>query len=167
MTSDTEQRSTVGTDARQLVCFRVYQEDYGIDIAYVSDIYPLEQITQIPKAPDFIEGVINLRGEIIPIIDLRKRFGFPQREKTKKDNRIIVIEIDSKNVGFIVDAVTEVQRISVQRIISPPELIKSATGTQFIENIAILEDESLLIILKVRQLLTESEKMDLITMNTT
>jgi len=167
MTSDKKQRNTGGTDSRQLVCFRVYREDYGIDIAYVSDIHQMEQITQIPKAPDFIEGVINLRGEIIPIIDLRKRFGFPAREKLQKDNRIIVIDIDGTNIGFIVDVVTEVQRISAERIVSPPELIKSAVGTQFIENIAILEDDSLLIILNVKQLLTESEKTDLLTMNVT
>ncbi|HEM55171.1 MAG TPA: purine-binding chemotaxis protein CheW, partial [Thermodesulfobium narugense] len=91
----------------QLVVFKLANEFYGIEISSVQEIIKIQDITRVPKAPDFVEGVINLRGKIVPIVDLRKRFELGQTERTK-DTRVIVVETSGNIVGFIVDLVTEI-----------------------------------------------------------
>ncbi len=104
-----------------LVGFRIGKETFGVPIHLVHEIVRLPEITAVPDAPDYIEGVINLRGKIISIVDLRKRFGEPQVEPSRK-NRILVAEIDKKIVGLIVDAASEVMRLSESEIEAPPNL---------------------------------------------
>ena len=95
----------------QLVSFKLGSEEFGIDILKVQEINRIVEITHVPKSPDFVEGIINLRGKVIPIIDLRKKFGLEQKEYTK-NTRIIVIELEGGRItGFIVDSVSEVLRI--------------------------------------------------------
>ena len=94
----------------QLVVFKLVNEYYGIDIAAVESIIKLQPITAVPHAPFFVEGVINLRGAILPVIDLRKRFGLLTVEPTK-DTRIVIVEINNVMAGMVVDAVTEVLRL--------------------------------------------------------
>lgn len=98
---------TSRSDARQFVVFKLGNEEYGIDIQKVTTIEKMLTIARVPRTPDYIKGVINLRGEIIPIIGLRTKFSLSETEETE-DTRIIIIKIEEVSVGMIVDAVAEV-----------------------------------------------------------
>lgn len=147
-------------DERQLVVFSLLNEDYGIDIYKVQEIIQYRDITFVPKAPPFVKGVINLRGKIIPVIDLKERFNLQEKEITP-DTRIIVVEISSQIVGLIVDSVTEVLRIPRDSIEPPPPV--TTIGADFIEGVGKL-DERLIIILDIDKILTKEEKGELVTL---
>jgi purine-binding chemotaxis protein CheW len=102
----------------QVVGFRIGRETFGLPISIVREIVRVQEITSVPNAPDYIEGVINLRGRIIPIIDLRKRFNEKLIEPGKK-NRIVVVEIENRRLGLIVNSASEVLRIPPSEIESP------------------------------------------------
>ena len=109
----------------QLVGFRIGKETFGVPIDLVHEIVRVPEITAVPDAPEYVEGVINLRGKIISVIDLRKRFGEKRIERSRK-NRILVAEIERKMVGLIVDAASEVLRISPTEIEDPPDVLDDA-----------------------------------------
>jgi len=138
-------------DLLQLVSFKIGEEEFGIDILKVQEINKMTQITKVPNAPYFVEGVINLRGRVIPIIDLRTRLGIDRKEYDK-NTRIIVVEISEKTIGFIVDAVSEVLRIQKNITEQPPELV-TGIDSRYITAVAKLEDR-LLILLDLDKLLT-------------
>ncbi|MGO9590757.1 MAG: chemotaxis protein CheW [Candidatus Acidiferrales bacterium] len=102
----------------QVVGFRIGRETFGLPISMVREIVRVPEITSVPNAPDYIEGVINLRGRIIPIVDLRKRFGDKAFEANKK-NRIVVVEMESRVIGLIVHSASEVLRIPPSEIEAP------------------------------------------------
>jgi len=102
----------------QVVGFRIGRETFGLPIALVREIVRVPEITSIPNAPDYIEGVINLRGRIIPIVDLRKRFGEKVAEPNKK-NRIVVVELENRAIGLIVNSASEVLKIPPSEIEAP------------------------------------------------
>jgi purine-binding chemotaxis protein CheW len=106
----------------QVVGFRVGREHFGVPIELVHEIVRVMEVTSVPDAPDFIEGVINLRGKIIPVIDLRKRFGEKEITPNAKKNRILVAEIMGKIVGLVVDAASEVVKIPPSDIEPPPNV---------------------------------------------
>lgn len=133
----------------QLVGFRLDDEDYAIAITRIQEIILMKPITRIPQVPDFIEGLINLRGSVIPIVHLRKRFGLPARA-VDDETRIIVANVQDKTVGCIVDAVTQVMRINRDQI-QPPPLSVLSVAHQSISGLARLEDR-LLIILDIDRL---------------
>ncbi|MFW6005742.1 MAG: chemotaxis protein CheW, partial [Desulfonatronovibrionaceae bacterium] len=112
-------------------------------------------ITRVPKAPDFVEGVINLRGKVIPIIDLRKRFGLDSKSHDK-NTRIVVIEINKMIVGFVVDSVSEVLRIPADTVEPPPPVV-AGLDSEYISGVGKLEDR-LLILLDLDRLLSREEK---------
>ena len=136
----------------QLVGFRLDNEDYAIAITKIQEIILMKPITRIPQVPDFIEGLINLRGSVIPIVNLRKRFGLPARA-VDDETRTVVVNIHDKTVGCIVDAVTQVMRINRDQI-QPPPLSVLAVAHQYIAGLARLEDR-LLIILDIDRLFDE------------
>jgi len=105
----------------QLVSFKVGDEEFGVDILKVQEINRMIEITQVPDSPPDVEGVVNLRGKVIPVVDLRKRFGLTSREQTIH-TRIIVVELTNQTVGFIVDEVKEVLRIPSSVMEPPPDL---------------------------------------------
>jgi purine-binding chemotaxis protein CheW len=105
----------------QIVGFRVGRETFGVPISLVHEIVRVPEITSVPDSPEFVEGVINLRGKIVSVIDLRKRFGEEEVTRNKK-NRILVAEIDSKTVGLIVDSASEVLKISATDVEAPPNV---------------------------------------------
>jgi purine-binding chemotaxis protein CheW len=105
-----QSQSKASTGEQQIVVFDLAGEKYGADINAVREIVRMQSITSIPQAPHAIEGVINLRGKVNPVMDLRKRFGLPVSEETK-DSRIVVVDIGEQDIGLIVDAVAEVNRI--------------------------------------------------------
>ncbi len=101
----------IGEDLIQLVSFNIGEEEFGVDILKVQEINRMVEITRVPNAPEYVEGVINLRGKVLPIIDLRNRLKMPPKEYDK-NTRIVVVELESKVIGFIVDSVNEVLRIN-------------------------------------------------------
>ncbi|HUJ80236.1 MAG TPA: chemotaxis protein CheW [Candidatus Acidoferrales bacterium] len=107
----------------QVVGFRIGRETFGLPISIVREIVRVPEITSVPNAPDYIEGVINLRGRIIPIVDLRKRFGEKAFEASKK-NRIVVVELESRAIGLIVNSASEVLRIPPSEIEEPHNVFK-------------------------------------------
>lgn len=147
------------TELLQLVTFSIGDEEFGVDILKVQEIIRTMEITKVPKAPDFVEGVINLRGKVIPIIDLRKRFGMETRGHDK-NTRIIVIEINNMIVGFVVDSVSEVLRISADTVEPPPPVV-AGVESEYIKGVGKLADR-LLIMLDLDRLLSREEK-DILT----
>ncbi len=139
----------------QLVTFSIGEEEFGVEILKVQEIIRMLEITRVPKAPDFVEGVINLRGKVIPVIDLRLRFGLQAKGHDKK-TRIIVIEINQMIVGFVVDSVSEVLRIPAGTIEPPPPVI-SGLDSEYISGVGKLDDR-LLIMLDLNRLLSKEEK---------
>ncbi len=111
----------------QLVSFQLGPEEYAIDILGVQEIIRMVEITHVPNAPHFVEGVVNLRGKVIPIINLRTRLGLPSAEPTK-DTRIVVVEVAHLILGFIVDSVEEVLRLPEEFIEQPPSTGREADG---------------------------------------
>ena len=135
----------------QLVTFKIAEEEFGVDILSVQEIIRLMQITTVPRAPACIEGVINLRGKVIPVIDMRKRFNLPAVERNSH-TRIIVMEFaSSKIVSFLVDAVSEVLRIPASTV-EPPPAVVSGVGSEYIKGVGKLDDR-LLILLDLDSLL--------------
>lgn len=139
----------------QLVIFRLAQEEYGLPITKVQEINRLVPITKLPQTPDFMEGIINLRGRIIPVIDLRKRFQLAVADYTE-DNRIIIVEVNGQTVGIIVDAVTEVVRLAAASVEPPPPSF--IIDAQYIHGVGKL-DERLLILLDIDKILTSQEEI--------
>ncbi|HDQ13665.1 MAG TPA: purine-binding chemotaxis protein CheW [Sediminispirochaeta sp.] len=119
---------------------RISDEDYGIDISYVTDIIELQKITEVPDMPDYVKGVINLRGQVIPVIDLRIRFGMEVKEY---DDRtvITVVKVADQSVGFIVDTATEVQEIPVKQIEAAPTFQTTKRGRNFISGLGKVGEE--------------------------
>lgn len=142
----------------QLVTFKLENEEFGVDILKVQEINKMMNITKIPNAPSFIEGVINLRGKIIPIIDLRKRLGFHNRVYDKS-TRIIVVELDGLVLGFIVDSVSEVLRIPGNTIEPPPSIV-AGIESDYIEGVGKLDDR-LLILLELKKIFASPERKEI------
>ena len=142
----------------QLVAFNLAEEHYGVDIGAVESIIKMQPITVVPRAPAFVEGVINLRGSVLPVIDLGKRFGLPA-EKETKETRIVVVEVMGTNVGMVVDAVSEVLRVSDEDI-EPPSPVVTTVDSAFITGIAKV-DERLIILLDLAKVFSTEEQADL------
>jgi purine-binding chemotaxis protein CheW len=104
-------------------------EIYGIDISFVTDIIEMQKITEVPEMEKYVQGVINLRGQVIPVIDLRLRFGMPFREYDDR-NCIIIVHVEGSSIGFIVDTVSEVIEIPEANIDPPPEYKSEAAGSR-------------------------------------
>jgi purine-binding chemotaxis protein CheW len=147
------------TDLLQLVSFMIGNEEYAVDILFVQEINRMMQITAVPNAPGYVDGVINLRGRVIPVIDLRYKLGLAKREHDK-NTRIIVVEIKGKTVGFIVDAVKEVIRIPENITEAPPEII-TGSNSEFIKSVGKLEDR-LLILIDLEKILFANETVNII-----
>ncbi len=142
----------------QLVIFNLADEEYAIPIIQVHEIIKMPEITRIPGMPEFVEGVINLRGKITPVVDIRKRFKLAQKE-FGEETRIIIVDVGSQTVGLTVDSVTEVLRLSIEAIDPVPSTI-AKISSEYLRGIGKLK-ERLLIILDIEKMLTELEKVSL------
>lgn len=151
--SEHAQRQADNAGSLQVVSFRLANEEYGIEITKVQEIILVGEITKVPQTPKYIKGLINLRSTVIPIVDLRLRFGMPEEAMTD-ETRIMVMNVGGKTVGIIVDAVSEVLRISRDQIAPPPPTVCSQ-GREYLTGLAKL-DKRLLILLDVDRLLTEN-----------
>ena len=142
----------------QVVVFRLGTEDFGVSISSVESIIKMQSITKMPHAPGFVEGVTNLRGKVLPVIDLRRRFGLPPQE-INKNNRIIIINVNRIEVGMIVDGVSEVLTIPEQAV-EPTPAIALSVEAGFITGIAKI-DQRLVILLDLGRVLSGSEQESL------
>ena len=143
-----------GEELLQIVSFRVEDEEFGLEILRVQEIIRVQQLTRVPASPDFIEGVINLRGRVIPVISLRKRFGLPQ-STLDKQTRIIVVEVNGAVLGLMVDAVSEVLRLPAGTVEPPPRL--GHVEREYVRGVGKLENR-LLILLDIDRLMSEAEE---------
>ncbi len=139
----------------QLVSFNLGPEEFGVDIAAVQEIVRMPEITKVPRSPEFVEGVVNLRGKIIPVVDLRKRFRLPVGEATKS-TRIIIVTVAKRTVGMIVDAVSEVLRLDAASVEPTPEMVTTDIDSSFLKGIAKLESR-LLILLDLDLILNQED----------
>ena len=128
-----------------LVTFDLLGEEFGVPILDVREIILMSDITPVPNAPSFVEGVINLRGQIIPIVDLRKRFNLPANESNEK-TRIVVVEVAGNTLGLIVDGDSEVLRIPSDLVKAAPALIAGGIGSEYIKGIAHYEERMIILI---------------------
>jgi len=160
--SSANQTKQESTNLLQLVSFKIANEEFGVDILNVQEINKMVQITKVPNSPEFVEGVINLRGRVIPVVNLRVKMSMPNKEYDK-DTRIIVVDLPGKTVGFLVDSVSEVLRIP-QNIIEPPPSIVAGINSNYITAVGKLEDR-LLILLDLDKVLLDEEKTVLETVN--
>jgi purine-binding chemotaxis protein CheW len=143
----------------QLVSFKIGNEEFGINILIVQEIIKTVQITKIPNAPVFVEGIINLRGKVIPVIDLRVKLNL-EKKVQDKDTRIIVLEINSRTIGFIVDEVNEVLRIPKSITEPPPDMV-TGLNSEFITAVGKLDDR-LITLIDLEKVLSMDEKNQLI-----
>lgn len=148
-------------DQLQLVSFVVAGEEFAVDILAVQEINRMMELTRVPQSPPEVEGVINLRGRIIPVVDLRRRFGMPEAERTEQ-SRVVVIEVRRRVIGFIVDRVNEVLRISPSIVDTAPQMATSINA-DFIAGVGKLQDR-LLILLDLPKLFGTSEVEELAQM---
>jgi len=149
------QKTTQGhQNLLQLVGLHVGSEEFGLDILRVQEIIRVQQLTRVPNSPDFVEGVINLRGKVIPVIALRKCFGLEQGVNDKQ-TRIVVVEVKGAILGFMVDSVSEVLRIPSDTVEPPPRLGK--VEREYVSGVGKLDDR-LLILLDVDRLMSDSEQ---------
>lgn len=137
----------------QLVSFHVGQEEFCLDILRVQEIIRLQQLTRVPNSPESMDGVMNLRGKIIPVVALRKRFGL-ERLPHDKQARIVVVEVKGTVLGFIVDSVSEVLRIPADTVELPPHLGK--VKQEYVSGVGKLDDR-LLILLDVDRLMSSDD----------
>ncbi len=143
---------------KQFIVFRLGEEEYGVEILQVQTIERMLPITRVPHAPEFVEGVSNLRGSVVPIMDLRSRLGLPPKEPTN-ESRVITVKMEDVMVGMIVDAASDVVKVPTSAIEPPPSVIGGVEST-YLEGVAKLEDR-LLVLLKLAEVLKKDEVQQL------
>ena len=140
---------TYSSSEIQLVVFKLGLEEYGVSILQVQEIKRITQITRVPHTPEYIKGVINLRGSVLPVIDLKKRLNLPEQQSTE-DARIIIVKVNEISVGMMVDAVSEVMTINEQNIDSP-DVVAGSVAANYLSGVGKL-DNRLLILLNLEKI---------------
>lgn len=138
----------------QVACFRLGEDIYAIDIMRIKEIIRPQKLAVLPKAPVFMEGVLNLRGAVIPVVDLRKRFDMPVRE-IDRDRRLLIVALAGRTLGIAVDEVTEVITVPVANIKPPPQ-VSQGVGAEYLVGVCLVQDD-LVMLLDPDRLLTWSE----------
>ena len=146
----------------QLVSFNLDQEEYGVDVLKVREIIRMPVVTRVPNTPHYVEGVINLRGKVIPIISMRRKFGLLETESDKQ-TRIMVMDVEGELMGFIVDAVSEVIRISGSEIQPSPAVVAGGIDQECIAGV-INQAERLLVLLELERMFSTDEKRQFTSM---
>lgn len=136
----------------KVVCFNLASEEYGLDVTQVLGVNPIIEITHVPKAPEFVEGVIRIRGKVIPVIDLRKRLGMEKKEYGKK-SRIIIAKVSGVRAGIIVDGASSVINIPTQNVEPPSEVLNHANLLKGVGNL----EKKLLLLLDLDKILSPEE----------
>jgi purine-binding chemotaxis protein CheW len=150
-----EERTVAEEETKTFVIFRLGDEEFGVDVMNIREIAKISTITRVPRSPDFIDGVINLRGCLATVVNLRKRFGFLPKE-IDADSRIIIAECEGKAFGMLVDAATEVLRIPVSDIETTPEMVATEISNEHLKGVGKVDDR-LIILLDLKQVLAAEE----------
>jgi purine-binding chemotaxis protein CheW len=150
-------------ELRQFISFSVGEEEYGLELLRVKEVIRVREITWLPRAPSFVKGIINLRGDVIPIIDLRDKFGLGSRSDSEQ-TRVIVVEVENRLMGMTVDSASQVVRIPADQIDPPPPVL-GGFSQEFINGVGKLEDR-LVILLNVDAILSGDERIALTTLDT-
>lgn len=154
----------------KLVVFELGGEAYGVDVTQVQSIIPMQEIVAVPGAPSFVEGVVNLRGAVVPMVDLRRRFDLflPENgqsengsEQRKKKPVIVIVELDDLQVGLVVDKVTEVTTIP-EAAIEPPSPLLASVDTAYLRGIGKLAEEKVIILLDLARVFSMDEQQVLV-----
>ncbi len=154
----TDEKSITGQilDEEQLVTFKIDMEEYGIKIANVQEINRMTEVTKIPRAPYYIEGIVNLRGNVIPALDLRKLFNLSEKDVTDA-TRIIIVDFNGKRTGIVVDSVSEVLRFEKTLIEAPPDILSSGIDSDYVEGVGKLDSgKRMILILDISKILSFS-----------
>lgn len=143
----------------KVVVFALGKEEYGVEVEKVRTIERMMPMTRVPKTPDFVKGVVNLRGVVVPVIDLRERFGLETSEYTD-NTRIIIVKQESIEVGLIVDAANDVVDVDEEQIEEPPEIV-GGIRAKYLRGIAKIDEERLLVLMNLQEVLNKSEIVQL------
>jgi purine-binding chemotaxis protein CheW len=143
----------------KVIVFNLGSEQYGVEVDKVKTIERMMPMTRVPKTPKFVKGVINLRGVVVPVIDLRGRFGLPETAYTN-DTRIIIVNAENLEVGLIVDSANDVIDIDSDSIVDPPEVV-GGVKAKYLRGVAKLADDRLLVMLNLSEVLNKSEIVQL------
>lgn len=143
----------------KVIVFTLAHEQYGVEVEFIETIERIQPMTRVPKTPPFVKGVINLRGIVVPVIDLRSRFGLKEAEYTN-DSRIIIVAIKEMKVGLIVDSASDVVDMNSDTIVDPPEIV-GGIRAKYLRGVAKLKDERLLVMLNLQEVLNKSEIVQL------
>lgn len=143
----------------KVIVFALAHEEYGVEVEKVRTIERMQPMTRVPKTPEFVRGVINLRGVVTPVIDLRGRFGFPESDYTD-NTRIIIVAVKDIEVGLIVDSANDVIDVDTDCIDDPPEIV-GGIKAKYLRGIAKITEERLLILLNLEEVLNKSEIIQL------
>ncbi|ATY85006.1 chemotaxis protein CheW [Kyrpidia spormannii] len=142
----------------KVIVFQLATEEYGVEVSQVLSIERVQKITRVPRTPAFVKGVINLRGVVTPIIDLRARFGLPEVEYTD-DTRIVVVAVGEMEVGLVVDAANDVIDVPMSRV-DPPPAVVGGVKADYLRGVAKLDDR-LLVLLNLDRVLSVQEVAEL------
>lgn len=153
------EKNTAMSEELQLVVFRLANEEFGLDISQVREIIRMQEVTPMPKAPEFITGVLNLRGQIVAVMDLAQRFGIKDSLRTDV-TRIIIVEVGDSKIGLIVDEVPEVIRMPLNDMEPTPAMIESKVHAEFIKGVGKFQDR-LIIVLDAGSILSKEESAHL------
>lgn len=152
---------TTDTHEIQIACFRLGEDVYAADIMRIKEIIRPQKLTSLPKSPAFVEGVLNLRGTVIPVIDLRKRFDFPIASHDK-NTRLLIVAVGRQLLGLEVDEVTEVITLHVKDIKPPPQVVNGVSA-EYLVGVCLVKD-SLIMLLNLDKILTDRESSELTTL---
>lgn len=130
----------------QIVIFSLGKEEFAVAISMVREIVRMQPIRRIPGSPNFIEGIVNLRGGIVPIVDLRKRFGMIEQGSDKGQRKIVIVNLENRQIGILVDGVTEILRVSDESIEPAPEIAAEGIDQKYIIGVAKQEDRLIIIL---------------------
>lgn len=139
---------------RKFAVFKISEEDFGVEVSRIVEVLKRQKIYSLPELPDFLSGVITVRGEVIPLLDLRRRFG---TQAPAKKERIIVVRYDREKIGLLVDEIKEILSIANEDIVAPPSLFKGLKRT-YLTGLG-KKDDRIIILLNIDNLLTSEEKL--------
>ena len=145
-----------GANDRQLVIFKISDEEFGVDINEVKEIIRWEDVTRIPNTESYIKGVINLRGSIVVVNDLAMKLGLPSKQ-VDDDTRILVVEVNDNTVGMVVDSATEVLRLEGEKVQDAPEMITSGIDQNYIDGVGVLDEKRLLTLLDLTKVMASKD----------
>jgi purine-binding chemotaxis protein CheW len=147
----------------QIACFCLGEDIYAVDIMRIKEIIRPQKLTSLPSSPHFVDGVLNLRGTVVPVIDLRKRFELPARDASLS-TRLLIVKVGRQSLGLVVDDVTEVITVPVKDVKPPPQ-VASGVGGEYLVGVCLVRD-SLIMLLNLDKILSAREARELGLMET-